>query len=188
MPLTITQQDFYTPHILAAVGHAKAETVAMFGARAEWHDTREDRRWALEITVRACWALAQKFPNASFGLEAYDGASGVAYRDGGPRYSFDIILGSKDGPSNDVLVGGLHPASQGDRDSGHPPSQWAADWRAPERPTGVDEPAPDPPQPPVDPPVPPGDDLAAVHAKLDLLIALVREGNEQVYHPARLFT
>jgi len=173
MGLTDTQKWFYEPHILAAVEVAKEQTIELLGENLVWDGTDEDRRWALEITVRACYALAQQFPNQGFGLESYEGVSGVAYRAGGPRYSFDIILCSPDGPSNDILAGGLTPISTQWGADDYPASNWARDWRAPEVPTGDIEPPPPPPPPPP----PTGDiaevlrQLARIDVKLDRVMA-----------------
>ena len=129
MPVPMPSHD----EILAAVRAAKAQleaegvvfsTPEAMAAYYAQHETipDADKRRAFTVTVRAAWALGQRYPEV--GLEAYSGPSAV---DG---YSFDIILLSKSGPSCDVMAAGVTPAAQID-DSTDPAvkAAWVRDWR-----------------------------------------------------------
>lgn len=179
------------PHseILSAVTTAKAEVEALghrFKTREEvesigFHD--EDRKRALLVTLRATWKLAQQYPSAGIGLEAYEGFSGVQspfVEDGAQKYSFDIILLSRQGPSVDILGAGVTPQVLVD-DSTDPalPAAWARDWRPPLNPyRGVTAPTPTPQPPPQ--PVPPVYDLAVVLAKIDELGDTIKALHDEV--------
>ncbi len=123
------------------------------------HYTYADKQLAFLVTMRAAWKLAQKYPDAGIGLELYNGPSGTPSpfpEDGSDRYSGDIILLSKSGPSVDILIAGVQPAAQIDTTTDpQAPSNWRRDWRAPLNPyRGQTVPAPVPTPTPVPVPVP----------------------------------
>jgi hypothetical protein len=100
----------------------------------------EDRLSAGVATVIAVWQLKQQFPDSQVGLEAYGGASGLdlpsPLDEDGERYSFDIALDGREGPSVDGLIGGVEPAYQpDDNTSDQQKAEWRRDWRPPIDPT-----------------------------------------------------
>lgn len=169
--------------IVAAVTEAKAEVEALgyvFKTVEEAmrdnyaHYTYADKQQAFLVTMRAAWKLAQKYPDAGIGLELYNGPSGTPSpfpEDGTDRYSGDIILLSKSGPSVDVLIAGVQPAAQVDTTTDpQAPSNWRRDWRAPLNPyRGVTAPVPVPV-----PPVLPTPDNTPVSCNCDLEPVLAR--------------
>lgn len=175
--------------IIAAVTEAKAEVEAL-GYRFKTveeamrdnyaHYTFADKQQAFLVTLRAAWKLAQRYPNAGIGLERYEGVSGTPSpfpEDGPARYSGDIILLGKSGPSCDVLIAGVQPAAQVDTTTDpQAPANWARDWSPPINPYrgAQTTPQPVPVTPPVvAPPVPDGlalilaDIQAHIHAHRD---------------------
>lgn len=151
VPMLIAQRD-----IIAAVTEAKAEVEAL-GYRFKTveeasrdnyaHYTYADKQQAFLVTMRAAWKLAQRYPNAGIGLERYEGVSGTPSpfpEDGPARYSGDIILLGKSGPSCDVLIAGVQPAAQIDQTTDpQATSNWARDWAPPINPyRGVTVPVP----------------------------------------------
>lgn len=191
VPMLIAQRD-----IIAAVTEAKAEVEAL-GYRFKTveeamrdnyaHYTFADKQQAFLVTMRAAWKLAQRYPDAGIGLERYEGASGTPSpfaEDGPSRYSGDIILLGKSGPSCDILIAGVQPAAQVDQTTDpQAPVNWARDWAPPinpyrgaTAPTPTPEPAPSPEPLPEPPPLPtPGNTCAACDRTLAAVQSLRNE-------------
>lgn len=155
---------------IEALGHVFSTREAIDAYYAQHKTIPEaDKQRALLVTLRAAWKLAQRYPNAGIGLEAYGGPSGVPSpfaEDGAEKYAFDIILLSPRGPSVDILAGGIEPVAQiDDTQDPNAPLAWARDWRAPLNPYRGAPPAPAP-TPAPEPPHTPAVDLSEVLAAL----------------------
>lgn len=174
VPMSIPAQE-----IVDVVTEAKAEVEAL-GYRFKTveeamrdnyaHYTFADKQQAFLVTMRAAWKLAQRYPDAGIGLERYEGASGTPSpfaEDGPSRYSGDIILLGKSGPSCDILIAGVQPAAQVDQTTDpQAPANWARDWAPPINPyRGATAPTPTPEPAPTPVPTMPDSLLADLQAE-----------------------
>lgn len=97
------------------------------------HFTHDDKLRAMLVTSRAAVRLAEQYPDAEIGLEAYSGPSGVALPGrGDEKYSYQIILFGRSGPSNQVMLSGVEPDSSWHHDAtDEDRAAWTRDWRVP---------------------------------------------------------